>query len=102
MAHLRIHAHLHAHSHAPLPLISHLPTLQFCYLPLTILALLPLSLPIDGGNWSANFQGWGAGWWAVLAVNGSVVYLGGNFALQVSQRSMLCLVGMASEHQAGS
>ncbi|PRW59246.1 colon cancer-associated Mic1 [Chlorella sorokiniana] len=56
--------------------------LQFCYLPLAILALLPLSLPIDGTNWSANFSGWDAGWWAILVVNGALVYLGGNFALQ--------------------
>lgn len=61
--------------------------LQFCYLPLTILALLPLSLPIDGSDWSSNFRSWSAGWWAVLVVNGSVVYLGGNFALQVGSRN---------------
>lgn len=58
--------------------------MQFCFLPLTALALVPLSLPIDGTDWSSNFAGWSARWWAALVLNGSLVYLGGNFALQVS------------------
>jgi len=64
-------------------------SLQLYYLPLTILALLPLSLPIDGSDWSANFRGWQANWWAVLMLNGSVVYLGGNFMLQVRRQTKL-------------
>ncbi|EFN60112.1 expressed protein [Chlorella variabilis] len=40
--------------------------LQYCYLLFCIVALLPLTLPIDGADWSGQFDGWTASSWAVL------------------------------------
>ena len=66
---------------APTP---HPPTcLQYCYLGFCILVLLPLSLPINGTDWSRQFGGWGASDWAVLALTSSVVCVGANYAIQV-------------------
>ncbi|KAL4857549.1 hypothetical protein ACK3TF_002404 [Chlorella vulgaris] len=40
--------------------------LQYCYLIFCIALLLPLTLPIDGADWSGQFEGWTASSWAVL------------------------------------
>ncbi|EFN51960.1 hypothetical protein CHLNCDRAFT_139635 [Chlorella variabilis] len=58
--------------------------LQYCYLGFCILVLLPLSLPINGTDWSRQFGGWGASDWAVLALTSSVVCVGANYAIQHS------------------
>lgn len=65
-------------SSAPLPLT----TMQHCYLPLTITLLLPLSLGIDGADWSGQFSHWDAGAVVLLVCAATIVYLGGNFLLQ--------------------
>lgn len=76
------------------------PLVQFYFLPLCILLLLPLSLPIDGADWGAQFRGWSAGDWCILVANGSLVYLGSILLLQVSSHACaplrLCrLIGCA-------
>lgn len=48
--------------------------LQYAYLSLTILVALPLTLPIDGTDWVAQFGGWSGGDWAWLVCGGTVVY----------------------------
>lgn len=48
--------------------------LQYAYLSLTILVALPLTLPIDGTDWAAQFGGWSGGDWAWLVCGGTVVY----------------------------
>ncbi len=48
--------------------------LQYAYLSLTIVVALPLTLPIDGTDWAAQFGGWSGGDWAWLVCGGTVVY----------------------------
>ena len=48
--------------------------LQYLYLTLTIVVALPLTLPIDGTDWAAQFGGWSGGDWAWLVCGGTVVY----------------------------
>lgn len=48
--------------------------LQYVYLSLTIAVALPLTLPIDGTDWAAQFGGWSGGDWAWLVCGGTVVY----------------------------
>ncbi|KAI7838425.1 hypothetical protein COHA_007797 [Chlorella ohadii] len=57
--------------------------LQYVYLSLTIAVALPLTLPIDGTDWAAQFGGWSGGDWAWLVCGGTVVYaVGQNYLLQ--------------------
>ncbi|PRW61466.1 hypothetical protein C2E21_0666 [Chlorella sorokiniana] len=56
--------------------------LQYIYLSLTIVVALPLTLPIDGTDWAAQFGGWSGGDWAWLVCGGTVVYVGQNYLLQ--------------------
>lgn len=56
--------------------------MQYCYLGFCILVLLPLSLPINGTDWSCQFGGWGTSDWAVLAL-APVVCVGSLSAIQV-------------------
>jgi hypothetical protein len=57
--------------------------LQYCYLLVCILVLLPLSLGIEGADWSSQFVGWGGCDWAVLVLVASLVCIGSNFCIQV-------------------
>lgn len=57
---------------------------QYLYLLFTITIMLPLSLGIDGTNWPAQFAGWAAGDWAVLAALGCAVVLAANWCIQHS------------------
>lgn len=57
--------------------------MQWYYLALSVLLLLPLSLGIDGTAWGAQFSGWSAVDWTVLVLTSTVVYIGANAALQV-------------------
>lgn len=56
--------------------------LQVCYLALSVLLLLPLSLGVDGTDWGLQFGGWTGAEWAVLVVTSTAVYIGANAALQ--------------------
>jgi hypothetical protein len=58
--------------------------LQYCYLIFCIVLLLPLTLPIDGADWSGQFEGWTASSWAVLVLVSSFVCVGANYCIQAS------------------
>lgn len=69
--------------HPPAPsLLVLLP--QFLYLVFSIVVTLPLTLAVDGTDWSAQFDGWLAGDWAVLVATGSVVTIAANYCIQHS------------------
>lgn len=56
--------------------------LQYLFLIFCILLLLPLSLAVDGTDWAAQFVGWSAHDWIVLAATASFVCVGANSTLQ--------------------
>ncbi|KAI7839517.1 hypothetical protein COHA_006784 [Chlorella ohadii] len=58
--------------------------LQYLYLLLSVAVLLPISLGVDGTDWSANFRGWTAGDWAVLCVMSCCVVISANLCIQYS------------------
>ncbi len=65
--------------------------MQYYYLGLCILVLLPLSLHINGADWSAQFVSWGVSDWAVLVLVSSVVCVGSIYAIQVDAMCSLCV-----------
>lgn len=56
--------------------------LQYLYLLLSITVLLPITLCVDGADWSANFRGWTAGDWAVLCVLSCCIVISANLCIQ--------------------
>lgn len=86
-------------THAP---ASHLPPpVQYCYLVFCALLLLPLTLPIDGTDWSGQFGEWSASSWAMLVLVSSVVCIGANYCLQVESSGGLGGGGEGSLHARG-
>lgn len=57
--------------------------LQYLFIFSVLFTMLALSLPIEGTDWAAQLAGWGATDWCLLALLGSLVYVGSNFAIQV-------------------
>ncbi|KAL4440433.1 hypothetical protein ABPG75_003434 [Micractinium tetrahymenae] len=53
--------------------------LQYQFIFSVLFTMLTLSLPIEGTDWAAQLAGWGATDWCLLALLGSVVYVGSNF-----------------------
>ena len=48
----------------------------------SILLYLPLTLPINGTAWGAQFAGWGATDWAALVSLATVAYMGSGVFMQ--------------------
>lgn len=57
-------------------------TLQYLYLLLSVVVLLPISLGVEGADWAANFAGWSGGDWAVLCTMSCCVVVGANLCIQ--------------------
>lgn len=49
----------------------------------SILIYLPLTLPIDGASWGAQFEDWSATDWVVLVGLSTVAYMGSGTLMQV-------------------
>lgn len=64
------------------PVMFHVLPPQYLYLLLSVAVLLPISLGVDGTDWSANFRGWTAGDWAVLCVMSCCVVISANLCIQ--------------------
>ena len=56
--------------------------LQYCFLLSTSVVLLPLTLCIDGTDWSAQFDTWSSGDWVMLLATSTLVYTSANFSIQ--------------------
>ena len=71
--------------------------LQYCYLLFCIVALLPLTLPIDGADWSGQFDGWTASSWAVLVMVAVTCVLA-NFCIQARDQHPASIAGVHLWH----
>lgn len=60
------------------------PLSQYLYLLLSVVVLTPLTLALDGTDWSAQFRGWNATDWALLVLTGSAVCVVANLCIQHS------------------
>lgn len=61
--------------------------LQYWYLAVACVLLTAITLPLDGTDWGVMAAYWSAADWLVLALLGSVVFVGLAFALQVRRWS---------------
>lgn len=62
--------------------------LQYWYLCAACVLLTAITLPLDGTDWGVMAASWTAVDWLVLALLGSVVFVGLAFALQVRRGSL--------------
>jgi hypothetical protein len=55
----------------------------------SVLFYLPLTLPVDGTAWGAQFAGWSAADWAALLGLSTVAYMGSGVFMQVGHTLLL-------------
>lgn len=52
----------------------------------SVLLFLPLSLPVDGPSWAAQFAGWAARDWLALVGLSTAAYLGSGMLMQARRQ----------------